>query len=111
MNQKSSIIIFWSDEDEGYIAVFNDLSKRSGWGLTPSDALEALNNAVEASLQAEEKLWHFTMFFTQCIEICAKERIGPDNYLWDLRRPGIWLEKFKSGMTPTDAVKSVFKAH
>ena len=44
-----------SDEDEGYIAVIHDLPGSSAWGETQSDALQAINNAVQASLKAKSK--------------------------------------------------------
>ena len=55
MKHKYPILIFWSDEDEGYIATIYDLPGCSAWGETQSDALEAINTAVEASLEAIKK--------------------------------------------------------
>lgn len=44
------INIFYSDEDEGYIADIPDLPHCSAWGATPEEALAALRVAREAWL-------------------------------------------------------------
>jgi predicted RNase H-like HicB family nuclease len=44
------INIFYSDEDEGYIADIPDLVSCSAFGLTPAEALSALEQAKEAWL-------------------------------------------------------------
>jgi len=52
------INIFYSDEDEGYIADIPDLSYCSAFGETPIEALQELNLAKQAwleSAQAEGK--------------------------------------------------------
>lgn len=46
------INIFYSDEDEGYIADIPDLVYCSAFGATPEDALRELNVAKDAWLQA-----------------------------------------------------------
>lgn len=48
------INIFYSDEDEGYIADIPDLVYCSAFGATPEDALRELNIAKDACLQAAE---------------------------------------------------------
>ncbi len=44
--------IFWSDEDDGYIALVPDLPGCSAFGETAEEALRESNNAIEAWLQA-----------------------------------------------------------
>jgi predicted RNase H-like HicB family nuclease len=44
------INIFYSDEDDGYIADMPDLEACSAFGLTPAEALAALEQAKEAWL-------------------------------------------------------------
>jgi predicted RNase H-like HicB family nuclease len=39
---KYLIEIFWSDEDEGYIATIPDLPGCSAWGNTPIEALQQI---------------------------------------------------------------------
>lgn len=46
------INIFYSDEDDGYIADIPDLAFCSAFGATPEDALRELNIAKDAWLQA-----------------------------------------------------------
>ena len=46
---KYPVVIFWSDEDEGYIAVAPDLKGCSAFGETPEKAL--------AELQIAQSLW------------------------------------------------------
>jgi predicted RNase H-like HicB family nuclease len=46
------INIFYSDEDEGYIADIPDLSYCSAFGETPIEALQELNLAKQAWLEA-----------------------------------------------------------
>jgi antitoxin HicB len=57
---KYLIEIFWSDEDEGYIATCPDLPGCSAWGATPAEAARQMEDAaaawVEARLQAGEPL-------------------------------------------------------
>lgn len=44
--------IFWSEEDEGFIAVFPDLPGCSAWGETEEDALKASQPAAAAWIEA-----------------------------------------------------------
>ncbi len=46
----------------------------------------------------------FDGWFVDCILICARERIGPDEYIWDLHNRSEWRKMFDKGMTPRDAV-------
>jgi predicted RNase H-like HicB family nuclease len=46
------INIFYSDEDEGYIADIPDLSYCSAFGETPIEALQELSQAKQAWLDA-----------------------------------------------------------
>jgi len=50
------INIFWSDEDEGYIADIPDLSSCSAFGDTPQEALAEVLVAKEAWLEAAREL-------------------------------------------------------
>ena len=46
------INIFWSDEDQGYIADVPDLEACSAFGATPEDALREVQVAKAAWLEA-----------------------------------------------------------
>jgi predicted RNase H-like HicB family nuclease len=46
------IEVFWSDEDEGFIAIAPDLPGCSAWGATEADAIREAHDAMEAWLQA-----------------------------------------------------------
>ena len=46
------INIFYSEEDEGYIADIPDLESCSAFGLTPEEALREVNAAKQAWLEA-----------------------------------------------------------
>lgn len=46
------INIFWSDEDEGYIAEIPDLNACSAFGRTPAEALAEVERAKAAWLEA-----------------------------------------------------------
>lgn len=48
------INIFYSDEDEGYIADIPDLEACSAWGETPSEALAEVEQAKAAWLEAAQ---------------------------------------------------------
>lgn len=50
------INLFYSEEDEGYIADIPDLSYCSAFGLTPEEALRELLIAKEAWLEAAREL-------------------------------------------------------
>jgi predicted RNase H-like HicB family nuclease len=44
--------VFWSDEDEGYIAVVPDLPGCSAFGATPEEAVHEIGDAIEAWIEA-----------------------------------------------------------
>ena len=46
--------IFWSDEDEGFIAEAPDLPGCSAWGETEADAAREAQDAIAAWLQAAQ---------------------------------------------------------
>ncbi|WP_304331977.1 type II toxin-antitoxin system HicB family antitoxin [Brachyspira innocens] len=48
-----SIKIFYSDEDEGYIALSEELDSISAFGATEEEALKEIKNAI--ALYLEEK--------------------------------------------------------
>ncbi|MEI0563622.1 type II toxin-antitoxin system HicB family antitoxin [Brachyspira pulli] len=50
---KYSIKIFYSEEDEGYIALSEELDNISSFGATEEEALKEIKNAI--SLYFEEK--------------------------------------------------------
>jgi len=47
--------VFWSDEDEGFIALAPDLTGCSAWGETQEEALVELQNAIAAWVDAARK--------------------------------------------------------
>ncbi len=49
---KYLIEVFWSDEDNGYIAVVPDLPGCSAWGATPEEAIREIQDAIDAWLEA-----------------------------------------------------------
>lgn len=50
--QKYPIEVFWSDEDEGYMAVVPDLAGCSAWGKTEAEAIREARHAIEAWIKA-----------------------------------------------------------
>jgi antitoxin HicB len=44
--------VFWSDEDEGYIALVPDLPGCSAFGATPEEAVHEIGDAIEAWIAA-----------------------------------------------------------
>lgn len=46
------LALFWSDEDQGYIAEAPDLPGCSAWGATEADAAREAQDAIAAWLQA-----------------------------------------------------------
>ena len=54
--QDYHINIFYSEEDEGYIADIPDLEPCSAFGMTPTEALVEVQIAKEAWLAAAKKL-------------------------------------------------------
>jgi predicted RNase H-like HicB family nuclease len=56
MTGKYTITIFWSDEDNAYIGVVEELKGCSAWGETYEDALREVRSAMELWLEvAKEK--------------------------------------------------------
>ena len=53
---KYSIEIFWSDEDEGFIALVPDLAGCSAWGETEAEALLEAQDATKAWIKAAKKI-------------------------------------------------------
>jgi len=49
------IILFWSDEDEAYIADVPDLGGFSAWGPTPEAALREIRLALSSLMTAAEE--------------------------------------------------------
>ena len=49
---KYPIEVFWSDEDEGYIATVPDLPGCTAWGATETDALREAHEAIAAWVEA-----------------------------------------------------------
>lgn len=49
------IEVFWSEEDEGYIAIAPDLPGSSAWGKTEADAIKELHNVIELWIKAARK--------------------------------------------------------
>lgn len=50
MKDKYAIHVFWSDEDEGYIAVFNEFPGLSAYGETREEALKESQVAINAMI-------------------------------------------------------------
>jgi predicted RNase H-like HicB family nuclease len=44
--------MFWSDEDEGYVATFPDLPGCCAWGKTHEDAVKEIDDAQAAWIDA-----------------------------------------------------------
>ncbi len=53
---KYTIEIFYSEEDEGYIAVVPELPGCSAFGSTPEEALKEAKIAIELWLEAAKKI-------------------------------------------------------
>lgn len=49
------ILVFWSDEDQAYIADIPDRKTCSAWGNTPEEALREVLLAKEAWLEVARK--------------------------------------------------------
>ncbi len=52
MKDEYPIVVFYSEDDEGYIADISDLKHCSAFGDTPQEALEEVLIAKEAWLEA-----------------------------------------------------------
>lgn len=53
---KYPIEVFWSDEDEGYIALVPDLPGCSAWGKNEEEAIHEVQQAALAWLKAAKKM-------------------------------------------------------
>ena len=53
---KYPIEVFWSDEDEGYIAVVPDLPGCNAWGKTEADAIREAHDAITAWIKAAKSM-------------------------------------------------------
>ena len=49
------IEVFWSDEDEGYIAIAPDLPGASAWGKSEADAIRELHAVIDLWIKAARK--------------------------------------------------------
>src|SRR3989304_4135397 len=49
------IEVFWSGEDEGFIAIAPDLPGASAWGKTEADAIEELHTVIGLWIKAAKK--------------------------------------------------------
>jgi predicted HicB family RNase H-like nuclease len=52
MKFKYPIEVFWSEEDEGYIAVVPDLAGCSAWGASEEEAIHEIHHAAQAWIKA-----------------------------------------------------------
>ncbi len=55
MEGRYEIDIFWSDEDEAYIAVVPDLEYCSAWGETREEALAQAQDAIRGHINVRRK--------------------------------------------------------
>jgi predicted RNase H-like HicB family nuclease len=55
---KYAIEIFYSEEDEGYIAVVPELSECSAFGNTEEEALNEIKTAIELWIETAKKEGH-----------------------------------------------------
>lgn len=52
---KYLIEVFWSDEDQGYIALVPDLPGCSAWGAQAQDAVREIEHAQQAWIEARSQ--------------------------------------------------------
>lgn len=50
------IEVFWSEEDEGFIAIAPDLPGASAWGKTEAEAIRQLHTAINLWVNAAKKV-------------------------------------------------------
>jgi predicted RNase H-like HicB family nuclease len=55
MKNKYAVEIFYSEEDEGYIAVAPELPGCSAFGETEEEALREINVAIDLRLETDKK--------------------------------------------------------
>ena len=53
----------------------------------------------------------FESYFVDCVIKGVNCWNCPDSYVWDINKPGIWLDRYKEGMSPLDAVEAEFIWH
>lgn len=53
---KYPIEVFWSDDDDGYIAVVPDLPGCNAWGKTATDAIREGHDAIAAWIKAARSM-------------------------------------------------------
>lgn len=53
-----AIIVFWSNEDDAWVADAPDLQSCSAFGATPEEAVAELSVAMEAWLEAAREAGH-----------------------------------------------------
>ncbi len=53
---KYPIEVFWSDEDDGFIAVVPDLAGCSAWGKTETEAIREARDATAAWIKAAKSM-------------------------------------------------------
>lgn len=54
--KKYPIELFWSDEDEGFIAVVPDLAGCNAWGKTEVEAIHEAHDAIAAWIKAAKSM-------------------------------------------------------
>jgi len=55
MSDRYTITIFWSDEDQAYIGVVEELEGCSAWGETYEDALREVRQAMKLWLEVAKE--------------------------------------------------------
>jgi predicted RNase H-like HicB family nuclease len=55
VESRYEIDIFWSEEDEAYIAVVPDLPYCSAWGETREEALAQVQDAIRGHIKVRQK--------------------------------------------------------
>lgn len=55
MTDKYSVFILWSNKDDGYIAISQELEGLSAFGETKTDALRELDSAISGYMAVLEK--------------------------------------------------------
>ena len=53
--ERYTVTIFWSEEDQAYIAVADELKGCSAWGETREEALQEVKIAIKLWLQVARK--------------------------------------------------------
>lgn len=53
--QRYLVEVFWSNEDEGFIAIVPDLPGCSAWGTNEIEAIREIKDAIDAWIEACSK--------------------------------------------------------